>query len=68
MRRIPAPTAAFVAENLGLPGNPTILCLRSKKIFRTFLDTNGFNVPKSRAFLTLVKLRNGLRNEFRCLY
>ena len=47
-----APTAAFVAENLGLPGNPydSVLTLARKDLFRAFLDANGFNVPKSRAF------------------
>ncbi len=44
-----APTAAYVAEKLGLSGNPyesvDILCNKDK--FRTFLQANGFNAPKS---------------------
>ena len=42
-----APTAAYVAEKLGLPGNPyeavEILCNKDK--FRAFLKANGFNTP-----------------------
>ena len=44
-----APTAAFVAEKLGLPTNPyvsvDILCNKDK--FRCFLKCNGFNAPMS---------------------
>ncbi len=44
-----APTAAYVAENLGLPTNPyasvDILCNKDK--FRKFLKGNGFNTPKA---------------------
>ena len=44
-----APTAAYVAERLGLPGNPAdsveILC--NKDRFRIFLEENGFNAPRS---------------------
>jgi len=44
-----APTAAYVAEKLGLPGNPytsvEILCNKDK--FRMFLNANGFFTPKS---------------------
>lgn len=44
-----APTAAYVAEKLGLPGNPyesvEILCNKDK--FRTFLQANGFHAPRS---------------------
>lgn len=47
-----APTAAYVAEKLGLPGNPyesvEILC--NKDRFRVFLKNNGFNVPLSKGF------------------
>jgi len=42
-----APTAAYVAEKLGLPGNPfdavEILC--NKDLFRRFLRENGFHAP-----------------------
>lgn len=44
-----APTAAYVAEQMGLPGNPyesvEILC--NKDRFRTFLKENGFNAPEA---------------------
>lgn len=47
-----APTAAYVAERMGLPGNPydsvDILCNKDK--FRKFLFQNGFNTPKSKNF------------------
>ena len=47
-----APTAAFVAEKLGLPTNPYIsvetLCNKDK--FRDFLKNNGFNTPLAMGF------------------
>ena len=47
-----APTAAYVAEKLGLPGNPyqSVLTLARKDLFRAFLKEHGFNVPCSRSF------------------
>lgn len=47
-----APTAAYVAEQLGLPGNPydsvEILC--NKDRFRAFLAEHGFCTPKAKAY------------------
>lgn len=47
-----APTAAYVAEKLGLPTNPynsvKILCNKDK--FREFLKNNGFNAPISEGY------------------
>lgn len=47
-----APTAAFVAEKIGLPTNPyrsvDILCNKDK--FREFLKNNGFNTPLAEGF------------------
>ncbi len=47
-----APTAAYVAEKLGLPGNPCksveILCSKDK--FRKFLKENGFCTPKAEGY------------------
>ncbi|MBQ1257934.1 MAG: ATP-grasp domain-containing protein [Clostridia bacterium] len=47
-----APTAAYVAEKLGLPGNPSrsveILC--NKDLFRKFLAENGFHTPRAFGF------------------
>ncbi len=47
-----APTAAFVAEKLGLPGNPleSVETLCNKDRFRAFLKKNQFCVPESMAF------------------
>ncbi len=47
-----APTAAYVAEKLGLPTNPyasvDILCNKDK--FRKFLSTHGFHTPKALSY------------------
>lgn len=47
-----APTAAYVAEKMGLPGNPyqSVLTLARKDLFRAFLKEHGFNVPLSQSF------------------
>ncbi len=43
-----APTAAYVAEKLGLPGNSysSVKIMSEKNLFRDFLYQNGINVPK----------------------
>lgn len=47
-----APTAAYIAEQLGLPTNPyksvNILCNKDK--FREFLSHNGFACPTSKSY------------------
>lgn len=47
-----APTAAYVAEKIGLPTNPyksvDILCNKDK--FREFLSTNGFDCPLAKNY------------------
>lgn len=47
-----APTAAYVAEKLGLPGSPyesvEILCNKDK--FRAFLKEHGFCTPEARGY------------------
>ena len=50
-----APTAAYVAEKMGLIGNPyqSVLTLARKDLFRAFLEEHGFNVPKSQSFYKL---------------
>lgn len=49
-----APTAAYVAEKLGLPGNPyeSVEILTQKDLFRDFLQKNGFNTPKACGYTT----------------
>lgn len=44
-----APTAAWVAEQMHLPGNPfhAVETLCSKHLFRSFLKSHGFNCPES---------------------
>lgn len=45
-------TAAYVQEQLGLPGNPyrSVLILQNKDRFRKFLLDNGFNTPAAYSF------------------
>lgn len=46
-------TAAYVADKMGLPqAGPyeSVCILQNKERFRSFLESNGFNVPKSRGF------------------
>ena len=54
-----APTAAYVAEKMGLPGNPyqSVLTLARKDLFRVFLKGHDFNVPRSQSFYDREKAR-----------
>lgn len=47
-----APTAAYVAEKLGLPTSPyhSVELLSNKDQFREFLADNNFHVPKARGY------------------
>lgn len=49
-----APTAAYVAEKLGLPTNSykSVQILSLKNQFREFLKENGFNTPRAESFTT----------------
>lgn len=57
-----APTAAYVAEKMGLPGNPyaSVLTLARKDLFRAFLKEHGFKVPRSESFYELSKAQQWL--------
>ena len=47
-----APTAAYVAEKLELPGNPyeSVKILTEKDKFREFLSAHGFKTPKAKGY------------------
>lgn len=49
-----AATAAYVAEEMGLPGNPyrSVEILTKKDKFRSFLYEHGFNTPKSKGYFS----------------
>ena len=49
-----APTAAYVAEKLGLPGNPyeSVKICTEKDLFRAFLKEHGFNCPQAQGYRT----------------
>lgn len=55
-----APTAAYVAEKLGLPTNPfsAVDILTNKDKFRSFLAKNGFRVPRAEGFSSLEAMQN----------
>ena len=59
-----APTAAYVAERLGLPTNPyesvEILC--NKDRFRNFLLNNGFNAPIAYGCSEIAEAKDVLNN------
>ena len=59
-----APTAAYVAEKMGLPGQPykSVEILANKDLFRKFLTENGFNVPRARGFVTKEDARSDWDN------
>lgn len=48
-------TAAYVQEQMGLPGNPyeSVCILQNKDRFRNFLTQHGFNVPKAKGFVSI---------------
>ena len=49
---VSAPTAAYVAEQMGLPTNPlkSVEILTHKNLMRDFLKENNFNVPAAESF------------------
>ena len=60
-----APTAAYVAEKLGLPTNPykSVEILAYKDKFRKFLSENGFNCPKAKGYSSLESAKKEI-NKF----
>ena len=59
-----APTAAYVAEKMSLPGNPyesvEILCNKDK--FRAFLTENGFSAPVAKGYASKEEALNDKRS------
>ena len=57
-----APTAAYVAEKLGLPGNPyeSVRICTEKDLFRDFLTTHGLHAPKAKGFSSLEEARTDI--------
>lgn len=60
-----APTAAYVSERLGLPGNPynSVKILANKDLFRFFLSEHNFNTPYAKDFTSKDELLRSL-DEF----
>lgn len=60
-----APTAAYVAEKLGLPTNPykSVETLAFKDKFRDFLEENKFNCPKAKGFSSIESAKEEI-NQF----
>lgn len=60
-----APTAAFVAEKMGLPTNPfeSVELLTNKDKFRKFLAENNFFTPKAKGYSNLEEAKKDI-NEF----
>lgn len=59
-----APTAAYVAEKMGLPTSPyeSVMILSNKDKFRKFLSDNGFNTPKSMGFSNYKDVEKEINN------
>lgn len=57
-----APTAAYVAEKLGLPTSPyhSVEILSNKDLFRKFLKENGFCVPKAEGYSDIERAKEDL--------
>ncbi len=62
-----APTAAYVANYLNLPGNPyEAACILTRKdLYRDFLRKNNFNAPFSDSFSTLKEAQE-YYNKYNC--
>lgn len=60
---VSAPTAAYVAEQMGLPTNPyeSVMILTHKDLFRKFMRENGFLMPRGESFTDREKAREFFR-------
>lgn len=49
---VSAPTAAYVAERMGLPTNPydSVVILTRKDLIRPFMEQHNFNIPQGKSF------------------
>ena len=61
-----APTAAYVAEKMGLPGNPydSVDLLCNKEKFRSFLAANGFHTPLAKAYDSIDAAVRDLKEQY----
>lgn len=59
-----APTAAYVAERMGLPGNPysAVETLCNKALFRSFLKEHGFCTPKAIGYTDIAVAVGDIKN------
>lgn len=61
-----APTAAYVAEKMKLPGSPyksvEILCNKDK--FRTFLKENGFCTPEAKGYADINEALEDIKRDY----
>lgn len=59
-----APTAAYIAEKLGLPTNPfnAVETLCNKDMFRSFLSDHGFNTPRAAGFTSKEAAKADIEN------
>lgn len=57
-------TAAYVAENMGLPTSPckSVEILSNKDLFRKFLQENGFCTPKAGGYCSVEEAIEGLKD------
>lgn len=59
-----APTAAYVAEIMGLPTNPynAVMTLCNKDLFRDYLSSHGFNTPRFKGYESKQDVMKDLHN------
>lgn len=59
-----APTAAYVSEQMGLPGQPysSVKILSNKDLFRKFLLDNNFKTPRAMGFSSISEAKENWKN------